>query len=407
VTGKKTAPKKASPMSAYDIAIIGSGPSGLALAAALKNSGFRLCLIEKQSEAALAKPSFDGRDTALTHFSIRIMKDLGLFQRIPAKEISPIKQARVLDGTSPYALQFDSRDDDKDALGYLVSNHLIRKAAYELVKGQAGLALRTDVEVTGIETGEAHNRLRLSNGQLIEASLVVAADSRFSNTRRMMGIPLAMRDFGRTVVVCRVKHTEPHHQIAHECFHYGRTLAVLPLQGNTSSIVITLPSDQVEALMHMPAKAFAAEVAERFGDRLGTMTLITERHAYPLVATYADRFVGHRFALLGDAAVGMHPVTAHGYNFGLYGVQTLVEQITKSRSLGLDIADPLGLARFNRRHRKATLPLYLGTNALVALYTNEKPMVKHVRRTVLRLGNLMKPLNRMITQQLTQAKAFA
>jgi hypothetical protein len=58
-------------------------------------------------------------------------------------------------------------------------------------------------------------------------------------------------------------------------------------------------------------------------------------------------------------------------------------------------------------HRKATLPLYLGTNALVALYTNEKPMVKHVRRTVLRLGNLMKPLNRMITQQLTQAKAFA
>ena len=33
--------------------------------------------------------------------------------------------------------------------------------------------------------------------------------------------------------------------------------------------------------------------------------------------------VAYECFLLGDAAVSMHPVTAHGYNFGIYGVESL------------------------------------------------------------------------------------
>ncbi len=207
----------------YDIAIIGGGPVGLAFAAALKDSGLKLCLIEKQAEAPLARPDYDGRDIALTHSALKILQDLGIAAHIPAKEISPIRQASVMNGTSFYALNFDSRDEGQEALGYLVSNHLVRKAAYDTVKGRRGLDLRTGVEVTGIETGEARNTVHLSKGGTVAASLVVAADSRFSTSRRMMGIPVGMRDFGRTVIVARMKHEKPHDQIAYECFHYGRT----------------------------------------------------------------------------------------------------------------------------------------------------------------------------------------
>jgi hypothetical protein len=386
----------------YDIAIIGGGPTGLAFAASLRHTSVRLCLIEKQSESKIAEPTFDGRDTALTHSSLDILDDLGILPRISKNNIAPIKQASVINGISSYALNFDSRDENKDALGYLVSNYLIRKAAYDSVKPQKNLDILTDFEVTSIEKEEAHNTIHLSNGHAIHASLVVAADSRFSKCRTMMGVPVSMRDFGRTVVVARMKHDKPHNQIAFECFHYGRTLAVLPLHGNTCSVVITLPSDQVPDLLALPTKDFNQQIAERFEHRLGAMELITNRHSYPLVATYADRFVGHRFALLGDAAVGMHPVTAHGYNFGLYGVKTLSEQIVGAIGLGQDIASPAGLKKFNTTHRRNTLPIYLGTNIIVGLFTDERPAAKAVRGAVLRAGNLMKPFKQLITKQLTQ-----
>jgi ubiquinone biosynthesis UbiH/UbiF/VisC/COQ6 family hydroxylase len=387
---------------AYDVVIIGGGPVGLAFAAALKDQGLRLCLIEKQPQKILTNPSIDGRDIALTHSSMKILEDLSIRARVPSAEISPIREARVLNGTSPYSLNFDSRDMGKDALGYLISNHLIRKAAYETVKDQPGLDLRTGIEVTGLETGEAKSIVRLSNGDHIEAPLVVAADSRFSASRKLMGIPVSMRDFGRTVIVCRMKLQKDHDQIAYECFHYGRTLAVLPLAGKMASVVITLSSDQAPALLALPENKFDKDITERFGAVLGKMTLVGARHSYPLVAIYADRFAARRFALLGDAAVGMHPVTAHGYNFGLYGAHTLAREITAALELGLDIGSPAVLQRYNKAHRRATLALYAGTNALVGLYTDEKPSARLARGAVLRLGNFAAPFKRMIARQLTQ-----
>ena len=386
----------------YDIIIIGGGPVGLGFATALKDSGLRLCVLEKQAEKALANPIFDGRDIALTHSAIKILDGLGILRHLGSKALAPIRQARVLNGVSSYALDFDSHDDGKEALGYLVSNHLIRKAVYDVARKQKNLDLRTGVEVTGLQTGEAENSVHLSNGQTVTGTLVIAADSRFSATRRMMGIPVAMRDFGRTVIVCRMIHQIPHEQIAHECFHYGRTLAVLPLNGNVCSVVITLPSDHVAELLALPAKEFSAEIAERFENRLGARELVGERHSYPLVATYADRFVGHRFALLGDAAVGMHPVTAHGYNFGLYGAQTLAREIRKALSLGMDIGDTTLLDTYNHAHRKITLPLYHGTNTIVSLFTDERPAARQVRSALLHIGNMAKPIKQLITRQLTQ-----
>ena len=385
---------------AYDLILVGGGPAGLAMAAAVK--GLRVCLVEKLTESQIANPVPDGREIALTHSSIAILKELDLFRRIPAPAVSPIKEARVLNGTSPYVLNFDSRDEGKDALGYLIGNHHIRKAAYDAVRGQNGLDLRCGVEVTGLVSDMARNTVTLSDGQTITAPLVIAADSRFSPCRRLMGVPVAMRDFGRTVIVCRLRHEKPHHNVAFECFHYERTLAILPLNGSVSSAVITLPSEQAAAMMAMPAAAFSRDVSDRFGGQLGAMTLDGARHAYPLVATYADRFIAPRFALLGDAAVGMHPVTAHGYNFGLYGVHVLAREIRAAQNLGIDIGSSTVLDAYNRAHRRATLPIYLGTNALVSLFTDERPAAKLARAAMLRLGNLALPIKTLITRQLTQ-----
>jgi ubiquinone biosynthesis UbiH/UbiF/VisC/COQ6 family hydroxylase len=239
----------------------------------------------------------------------------------------------------------------------------------------------------------------------VQARLVVAADTRMSEARRQMGIAARMRDFGKSILVARVAHERPHGGIATEWFGHGQTVAMLPLNGDVSSIVLTLSARQIAALMAATPEAFGADVTRRTGERWGALQLVGTRHAYPLVTSYAMRFVGTRFALVGDAAVGMHPVTAHGFNFGLAGAQRLATQIRGALARGRDIADPGALLRYEMAHRRATLPLYAATNTIASLYTDDRAPARLLRGAVLRLGAALSPVRRIVTAQLMESRA--
>ena len=381
-----------------DIAIVGAGPAGLALARSLADTGLRILLLERQPPEALADPPFDGRDIALTHLSRRLLEQLGAWARIPAAEVAPLQRARVIDGDAPHTLDFDN--GDRAPLGWLVSNHWIRRALYQTVAPLDRVELLAGVEVTQVASDADGAEARLADGRRVRARLLVGADTRFSQTRRQMGIGAEMKDFGRTAIVCRMRHERSHEQTAWECFHYGRTLAVLPMPGNASSIVITVRGNEAESILAMDADAFAADVAERFGHRLGAMELAGERFAYPLVAVHASRFVARRFALVGDAAVGMHPVTAHGFNLGLSGVDLLAGEIRQQLRRGADIAGPAALARYQARHRLATLPLFHGTNRIVGLFTDDRLPARLARKAVLHLSDRVAPVKWAIRHKL-------
>jgi ubiquinone biosynthesis UbiH/UbiF/VisC/COQ6 family hydroxylase len=386
----------------HDIIIIGAGPAGLSFARTLSDTGLNMVLVERQPLGVLQDPPEDGRDIALTHTSETLMKNLGLWAHIPKDEIGTIRDAKVLDGTDPYALHFAAEDSGADYLGHLVPNHLIRRAAYASVKDADNITILTEKNVTGVETDAQEGRVTLDDGTVLHAPLVIAADSRMSENRRRMGIAAQMTDFGRVVIVAELSHSLPHNDIATECFHYDRTLAILPMAGNRSSAVITLPSDQAEAVLEMSPEDFAADIAKRFEHRLGDMELVTERHSYPLMGVLANRFVANRFALVGDAAVGMHPVTAHGYNLGLSGAAILADEIRAAKMRGEDIGNYEGLLSYERRHRRKVLPLYHGTNAIVRLFTDTSGPAKLLRSAALRLGNVLTPVKRHIEQQLTE-----
>ena len=78
----------------------------------------------------------------------------------------------------------------------------------------------------------------------------------FSATRRMMGISTSMLDFGRTCIVCTMDAELPHNDTAYECFHFDRTLAVLPLNNNQVSVVITLGSEESADVLNMSTGKF-------------------------------------------------------------------------------------------------------------------------------------------------------
>lgn len=390
---------EATPCRESDALIVGAGPAGLALAVALARAGLRSTVLEQAPLASLVNPAEDGRDIALTHRARRILETLGLWQRLPANEIAPLRQAQVRNGVSSLVLPFDARATGHEALGWLVPNHHIRAAAHAAALDEPLVQVQGDAQVVGLRVEDSHASLQLADGRTLTAPLVVAADSRFSTLRRMAGIGARMLDFGRTAIVCRVAHERDHEGIAHECFFYGHTLAMLPMAGRQSSAVLTLRSDQVAAWLALDENSFAQRLQAAFGDRLGRLHSPGLRHAYPLVATYAHRFVMPRVALVGDAAVGMHPVTAHGYNFGLYGVATLARELARSHRR--DAALMPALQTYAREHRRTTLPIYLGTNAIVQLFTNDHAPARLLRGAALRAASVLPPLQELITRQLT------
>lgn len=388
----------------YDVIIIGAGPAGLSFAKLLSASNLNILVVEKQDEKILKNPDYDGRETALTHLSYKIMNEAGMWDKIPSKSISLIKDAKVLNGNLNDALFFDHRKSGKENLGYMISNHLIRKAAYEVVKPLKNVTLMTGVEVAGVSTDNHSGEIILKNGKKLMAKLIVAADSRFSATRGMMGIPTAMRDFGRVCIVCRVKLDRDHDETAYECFFYDRTMAVLPLNGRYCSVVITIATEHADDVLKLSPAEFGCDITKRMEGKFGNMSLDTELFPYPLVGTYPDKFYANRYALMGDAAVGMHPVTAHGFNFGLRGAATLAREIQSANDLGLDIGGRDVLRNYHYQHRKATHPMYLGTNLLVSVFTNTTPIGKLARKSLFVMGQILEPAQKMIMSQLTEAR---
>ena len=386
----------------FDIVIIGAGPAGLCFARSLAGSGLRIALVERQQEAALMAPADDGREIAITHHSQRLMREMGLWARLREDEIGTLRDAMVLDGDDRDGLMFHHDQAGKSQLGWLLSNHAIRRAAYAEVMELPEVERITGVQVNTVRTARDRAEVELSTGEILCAQLVVAADSRFSATRRAMGIAAEMHDFGKTMLVLRMQHEVAHEQVAWEWFGVGQTLALLPLHDpHASSVVLTLPPQAMQALLALDDAALEAAMAERFQQRLGAMRVAGPRCAYPLVGVYAKRFVAERFALIGDAAVGMHPVTAHGFNFGLLGQATLARELRAAVAAARSICSPELLHRYERQHRLATRPLYLVTQMLAGLYTDDRAPARLLRKLALGAGARLGPLKRIVISGLT------
>ncbi|RFD18956.1 FAD-dependent hydroxylase [Komagataeibacter melaceti] len=383
-------------MTYHDVTILGGGPAGLAAALSLEAQGLSVAVLERAPQGPWAEPAFDGREIAMTHHSVSILKSLGAWEHIPQVAISPLREARIETGRSNHPLTFDTQGRGVDALGYLVSNHCIRRSLYLAASRRPGISLLAGTSTRhlrriGDEMTVVHDR-----GE-ITCRLAVGADGRFSQIRRLQRIGAVMHDFRRAMLVCRMAHDVPHHHVATQWFDDGQTVALLPVNGGASSIVLTLPVEQIERLRTLDRDAFNAEIMERVGRRLGNMRLVSTRHAYPLKAVYAHRFAAPGFALVGDAAVGMHPITAHGFNLGLKGQESLAEEVGAGLARGESPGSLSVLRRFERRHRLATMPLFAATNGIATLYTRDEPAFRVLRRAGLRVADAVAPFKSMVT----------
>lgn len=385
----------------FDVVIVGAGPAGLCMALALQSMDLAVAVIDPAPGTQLAEAPFDGREIALTHASRRRLEQLGVWSRLPVSEVSALRDACIFNEDAEEPLRITHEDGAASQLGFLVPNHLIRRAAFAAFQASGRATLLDGVLVDGVARGRPWHRLQLADGRQVAARLVIAADGRFSQTRRAFGIAARMRDFGRSMLVCRMSLEREHDHVAWEWFGRTQTLALLPLNGQRAGVVITLPHTEIERLQHLSTAAFDEEVTVRYQGRLGAMRLTGERCVYPLVGVWPDRLTAPGFAAIGDAAVGMHPVTAHGFNLGLASVGSLAARMRIAGTHGGDVAADAVLEAYAREHRRASLPLYLATTAVVGLYTDTRAPARLARRMALDVASRLAPFRRRVARELT------
>ena len=383
-----------------DLVIIGAGPLGLSLACALTKTKLKIAVIEKNSRSKFSKPQIDGLDIALTHRSKNILKKFGIWKFINSKIISPVKEARILDGDSPRYLHFDHIKTVKDCLGYLVPNQIIRKAVYKKLQTLKKIKIFSKNEVSKIISNKFLSKVYLKNRKILESKLTVFADGRLSKNREKLGIYANKTNFGTSMTVFRMKHQLNNNNIASEYFHYTQTLAVLPIQRNLSSIVITLQNDKSKTFLNMTKEKINQKIENDLKRKFGKMSLIGKKYTYPMLTVYSNEFFRDRCVLVGDAALSMHPITAQGFNLGLQGIDILQNEIKNALINKIDLGDTSVLKRYEKKFRKISLPIYLATNGIAKLYTNQSFPTKIVRKTVLRLGNIIWPIKNAIMDEL-------
>lgn len=392
-----------------DVAIVGAGPIGLCLALELAALDLSVTLIDAAPYTALASPDDDGREIALTHASREQLAAAGI--DIPARQMAPIREARLYNGASPRGMTLASARGEgrgregQDSIGQLVANHVIRRAAFEAVQGVEHIQLVTGRRVSVLGAGPGWRSVLLDDQAQIPARLVVAADGRLSATRRLAGLSAQIHDTGQRLLVRRMAHARPHREVTWSWFSGERGLALLPLAGDTASLVMTLPPHDAEWLKALSSEAFAAEATRLYQGSVGEMSCRGTLHDYPLSVSRAEHLVADRVALVGDAAVGLHPVTAHGFNVGLASVRRLVDALTHHDKAVEDVGAPAQLAVYARHHQRAILPLWHASRALVALYGDTRPPARLVRHLALGAARRAGPLQWLMEGYLAKSSA--
>ncbi|HEX6218239.1 MAG TPA: FAD-dependent monooxygenase [Sphingomicrobium sp.] len=388
-------------MDRADVIILGGGLVGLALAAALDSSGLSSIVIDPADPEARKTQAFDGRTSALSSSSKRMFDAIGISDHFPV-EGCPIRRIEVADGLDPGGLAFEPAQDD-EPLGWMNENRHLRAAL--LARAQAGknIWLMWKARPAEVVRSEHGVSVRLEDGRVVGAPLVVAAEGRNSPMREAAGIRIARWKYDHSAIVSTLRHERPHDNVAYEIFFPSGPFALLPMTddpgGHRSAIVWSVKAEDAAGFLSLSDSDFSAEAEAAMGGFLGKIELLAPRSTYPLGFHHAARITDHRLALVGDAAHGIHPIAGQGVNLGYRDAAALAQVLVEGARLGLDLGDQQLLTRYQRWRSLDTFMVSLATDSLTKIYGIPGRAASKVRRFGMGLINRIGPVKDRLTAE--------
>lgn len=293
-------------MDRVDVAIVGAGPVGAALAALLAPVGLRVRVLEARGGA-----SRDARTLALSQASRERLEEAGGW---PAAGVTPITDIHVSQKGGPGRTVLTAAEQGLEALGYTVAYSTLEQVLEARLEALGiGVAWATPCEA--IELEEACARVRLAGGGTVEARLLVLADGG-ANARRIPGLSYDEKDYGQVAITGPVHTDRPHRGRAWERFTPRGPVALLPV-GDRYALVWTETPAQAGRILALDDAAFLARLQAHFGDRAGRFVAAGPRASFPLKLRTINTPIARRTVIAGNAAQAMHPIAGQGLNIGL------------------------------------------------------------------------------------------
>lgn len=368
----------------YDIIVAGGGMVGASLVLAIAPLGLRVAMVEPVARDAAAQPSFDDRTTALSRSSQRMFEAMGLWDDIVAAA-TPITRIHVSERGRFGISRIDAQEQRVEALGYVVINRVLGAVLQAALAAIDGPEVLCPARITTAESGPERVRVGVeAEGQTrqLDCRLLVVADGANSSVREMIGIGAEQVAYGQRAVIGNLVTERPMGNCAYERFTEQGPLAMLPMTEGRTGLVWTVSEQDADRVLALDDAEFLAELQQQFGDRLGALSRVGERTAYPLLLSKALRLTAQRAVLVGNAAHGLHPVAAQGFNLGLRDVAALCDCIVDALSAGGRTAD-IGDARLLRRYadwRRGDQKKLVGfTDGLVRLFGTSSPPLRALR----------------------------
>lgn len=385
----------------FDIVIGGGGPVGAAAALALHRQDFKVALVERGAAPPPYNPAdYDLRVYAMARHSARFLERLGTWPSIAERRVSPYRAMRVWEREPARALRFDAADSGGAELGWIVEHGLLVDALWA---GLDGVRRYEGAQIEQLQLSEEGTRLRLHDGRVLQARLVVAADGADSQLRAMAGIDTVGWDYSQRAIVCHVQTERPHRGTAWQRFLASGPLAFLPLTDGRCSIVWSAEQALAQELLALDDAAFLSRLGEASEQALGAIRAGTRRLSFPLRLLHAQDYARVGLVLVGDAAHTVHPLAGQGVNLGLADAEQLAATLAEARGARRDWWSLRNLQRYTRARKAANLEMLALTDGLYRAFRLHLPGVKAALGLGMEAVDKLGPLKGWLSRQATSS----
>jgi len=374
-----------------DIAIIGGGPVGSALALALRDSGLDVRLLEaRRPESGVVDP----RSLALSYGSRLLLDRLNVWTEIA--QVAGIHTIHISQKGAFGRAVLEAQELGVPELGYVLPYHALHGALQRALATTAITCLH-GASVTRLLSEPDCARITFrqdgSEHTLAARLAVVAEGGKLLEAAH----PPEVRDYGQSAVIAHVTCRFPRAGTAFERFTPQGPVALLPYQEGYE-LVWTAPHDRAQEMLQWGEPAFLAQLQQHFGDRVGEFLSVGARTCFPLRLRRVPQTALPHAILVGNAAQTLHPVAGQGFNMGLRDAWDLAQEIMRRQPETLGSEAMLSAYRRARQlDRNAGIRF---TDGLVRLFSNDLPGLRAGRAAMLSLLDCVPPAKKFVARRM-------
>ncbi|KNA10684.1 hypothetical protein SOVF_142080 [Spinacia oleracea] len=443
--GNKVENQSANGIQQYDIAIVGGGMVGMALACSLASSALtkKLSVAIIDDNPALTSGGWiskeeppDPRVSTITPASISFLKNIGAWKYVEKQRHAYFDKMQVWDYTGLGYTRYNARDANKEVLGCVVENKVLQRSLSLCIQEKdfqktvlpsrlASMALQSSMSSTEMDSQLA--KLELADGSNVVAKLVVGADGGRSRVRELAGFSSSGRKYPQNAIICTVEHSLPNY-CAWQRFLPAGPIALLPVGENFSNIVWTMSpketseckamseDDFVKAVNHALDNGFgphpqsnssidkifssfksdSVSLNESFEVPPKAVKLASERMVFPLSLVHTDTYAKSRVVLIGDAAHTVHPLAGQGVNLGFGDASVLSKVISDGTAVGIDIGQLSLLRKYEAERKPANFMMATILDGVQKAYSFDLGPFNAVRAAAFHGAQYISPLKKNI-----------